>query len=161
MSEELAHDPAGTELALQIAAGLGSGAPPAIIKTKRAVPRSSRSQSDLDSAATVIDKLVIERGWQKEFGVRQMTSHWSALVGETNAAHSFPEAFDDGILVVRTESSTWASAFRSIANQVVARLNTQLGEGTVTRIDVRGPAVPKYTSGRLRVKGPGPRDTWG
>ena len=33
--------------------------------------------------------------------------------------------------------------------------------GRVDSIDILGPHVPKWTTGRLRVKGRGPRDTWG
>jgi hypothetical protein len=48
-----------------------------------------------------------------------------------------------------------------LAGNLVHRLNQDLGDGTVEVIDVLGPHVPRWTSGRFRVKGRGPRDTFG
>ncbi|SKF62594.1 putative RNA-binding protein containing Zn ribbon [Mycobacteroides abscessus subsp. abscessus] len=75
---------------------------------------------------------------------------WSALVGPTNAAHSVPEGFQDGVLTIRTESTTWASSLRALAPNLVAELNRQLGNGSVKRVVVLG-----VRDGR------GPRDTYG
>jgi predicted nucleic acid-binding Zn ribbon protein len=36
-----------------------------------------------------------------------------------------------------------------------------LGDGTVEVIEVRGPQAPSWSRGRWRVKGRGPRDTYG
>jgi predicted nucleic acid-binding Zn ribbon protein len=45
---------------------------------------------------------------------------------------------------------------------VVRRLNTELGHGTVTVIEVLGPHLPSWTKGRLSSRdGRGPRDTYG
>jgi predicted nucleic acid-binding Zn ribbon protein len=48
-----------------------------------------------------------------------------------------------------------------LAGNVLQRLNEDLGAGTIEVIDVLGPHTPRWTSGRLRVKGRGPRDTYG
>ncbi|MDN5961949.1 MAG: DciA family protein, partial [Propionibacterium sp.] len=61
----------------------------------------------------------------------------------------------------RAESSTWASALRLLAPQLVAELNRRLGDGSVIRVDVRGPAAPSWRHGRRTVNGRGPRDTYG
>jgi predicted nucleic acid-binding Zn ribbon protein len=50
---------------------------------------------------------------------------------------------------------------RLLAGDVVRRLNEVLGEETVTVIDVVGPRAPSWNRGRLRVRGRGPRDTYG
>jgi predicted nucleic acid-binding Zn ribbon protein len=49
-----------------------------------------------------------------------------------------------------------------MAPQLVAMLNEQLGDGTVTRIAVLGPDAPSWKKGRRSVRdGRGPRDTYG
>jgi predicted nucleic acid-binding Zn ribbon protein len=48
-----------------------------------------------------------------------------------------------------------------LAAQVVRRLNEVLGDQTVLVIDVVGPRAPSWRRGRLRVRGRGPRDTYG
>ena len=42
-----------------------------------------------------------------------------------------------------------------------AWLNEEVGDGTVTRVDVRGPGGPSWRKGSLTVPGRGPRDTYG
>jgi predicted nucleic acid-binding Zn ribbon protein len=51
---------------------------------------------------------------------------------------------------------------RLLAGTVVRRLNQELGDGTVTVIDIEGPAGPSWKKGRRSVRdGRGPRDTYG
>ena len=62
--------------------------------------------------------------------------------------------------MVQTDSTAWAT--QMLAATVVRRLNEELGDGTVARIEVRGPAAPSWTKGRRSVRdGRGPRDTYG
>ena len=103
-----------------------------------------------------------ERGWATEVNVHVLLGRWPALVGPVNAAHSRPEAYADTVLTVRADSTVWATSLRGIAAQLVAELNSQLGDGTVTRIRVLGPDGPTWKRGRLSVSdGRGPRDTYG
>ena len=61
------------------------------------------------------------------------------------------------MLTVRTDSSAWATQLRMMAPQLVAMLNEQLGDGTVTRVKVLGPDAPSWKQGRLSVRdGRGP-----
>ena len=72
----------------------------------------------------------------------------------------FEEA--EGVLTVQCDSPAWATQLRLLARQLVARLNHELGHGTVRLIKVPGPDAPKRGYGRLRAPGSrGPGDTWG
>ena len=64
---------------------------------------------------------------------------WHQIVGAELAEHCLPESFDDGVLVVRADSTAWATQVRLLAGTVLARLNDDLGAGTVTRLEVMGP----------------------
>ena len=78
------------------------------------------------------------------------------------AQHCKPESFADGKLVVRTDSTAWATQMRLLAPTVLRRLNEELGDGTVTMIDVLGPTGPTWKRGRRSMRdGRGPRDTYG
>jgi predicted nucleic acid-binding Zn ribbon protein len=68
------------------------------------------------------------------------------------AAHTRPDRFTDGELVVIADSAAWATQMRLLATPLLRRLNTELGHGTVTRVVVRGPAAPRR-AGPLRVHG--------
>ena len=91
-----------------------------------------------------------------------LLARWPCWSVRANAAHSWPESYADTVLTVRTESTVWATPLRLMAPQLVARLNEQLGDGTVTRVKVLGPDAPSWKKGPRSVRdGRGPRDTYG
>ena len=165
------HQPTGLDLARSIARGLagrtapreltlrragdasGRGRPPAAAPTPTtAIRRPSTSPSAGSSS---------DQGWETELRVHGVFSRWEAIVGREVAQHVTPESFADGRLVVRTDSTAWATQMKLLAADVVRRLNEVLGDETVRVIDVAGPRAPSWKKGRLRVKGRGPRDTYG
>jgi predicted nucleic acid-binding Zn ribbon protein len=162
-----AHDPTGLDLARTVAQSVGAQSR----RRRRARqdrptgPQSSGpgpDDRDPKLLAEAMDRLVESKGWTTDINVHTLLARWSTLVGSVNAAHSHPESYNDTVLTVRTESTVWATSLRSIAPQLVARLNDQLGDGTVTRIKVLGPAGPTWKKGPRSVRdGRGPRDTYG
>jgi predicted nucleic acid-binding Zn ribbon protein len=83
------------------------------------------------------------------------------VVGSDIAAHCLPEEYEGGRLTVRTDSTAWATQIRLLAPTLLARLNDDLGAGTVSHLQVLGPRGPSWRKGKLRVKDRGPRDTYG
>jgi predicted nucleic acid-binding Zn ribbon protein len=108
-----------------------------------------------------MSRFVADQGWGTELRVHGVFSRWEAIVGSDVGRHVRPEAFADGRLTVRTDSTAWATQMKLLAADVVRRLNEVLGDGTVEVIDVQGPHAPSWSRGRWRVKGRGPRDTYG
>lgn len=107
-------------------------------------------------------RLIANHGWELDLKVQGVFGRWAEIVGEEVADHCTPESFDDGRLVVRTDSTAWATQLKLLAPTVVRRLNEELGHGTVTLIEVLGPHLPSWTKGRLSSRdGRGPRDTYG
>jgi predicted nucleic acid-binding Zn ribbon protein len=165
---EPAHDPTGLSLARQIARSVGAQARrrrrdpgrPARVEPKLSGARADDRDPKLLSEA--VERLVEAQGWTTDISVHTLLARWALLVGPVNAAHSQPEAYADTVLTVRAESSVWATSLRSIAPQLIAELNAQLGQGTVTKIKILGPAAPSWKHGRRSVRdGRGPRDTYG
>jgi len=106
--------------------------------------------------------VISERGWSTEVSVHALLGRWAFIVGDAVAEHSRPESFAAGVVTVRTESTAWASQLRLMIPQLLAKLNAAVGEGTVTRIVVKGPDVPSWKHGLRSVRdGRGPRDTYG
>lgn len=157
MTETPEHDPQGTDLAKQIARAARGAAPKPRQRKRRPIGHTDEPTALGDILAEVIDS----QGWTREVNVHQLLARWPELVGPVNAEHSTPTTYADTVLTVRADSSTWASSLRLIAPQLVARLNEQLGQGTVTRVNVVGPEAPSWKKGRRSVPGRGPRDTYG
>ena len=111
---------------------------------------------------TTVGRLVDDHGWEVDLKVHAVFGRWAELVGAEIGAHSTPESFADGKLVVRTDSTAWATQLKLLAPTVVRRLNEELGHGTVTLIEVLGPHGPTWKKGSRSVRdGRGPRDTYG
>ncbi|MFC4785878.1 DUF721 domain-containing protein [Nocardioides sp. MAHUQ-72] len=118
-----------------------------------------RDPQTLDS---VVNRLVDDHGWDLDLRVHGVFGRWQDLVGQEVAQHCTPESFADGKLVVRTDSTAWATQLRLLAPTIVRRLNEELGHGTVTIIEVLGPHLPTWKKGpRSARDGRGPRDTYG
>jgi predicted nucleic acid-binding Zn ribbon protein len=161
------HDERGLDLARSIARGLAgrTGARRRRLRNlRRTDPVSSSAHPDdrdPQTLDTTLGRLVSDQGWETELRVHGVFTRWSAVVGAEVAAHVTPESYADGRLVVRTDSTAWATQVKLLAANLVQRLNEDLGDGTIEVIDVLGPHTPRWTSGRFRVKGRGPRDTYG
>ena len=143
-----AGEPAGTG---QPGGDAGPGQPerPAARGPRR--PRRTR-RADPQPLSTALDGLLGDQGWRTAAAIGSVFGRWDQLVGHDVAAHTRPERFSDGELVVIADSSAWAAQVRLLTSTVLRRLNEELGHGTVTRVVVRGP-VPPRRMGPLRVRG--------
>ena len=163
---QVAHDPAGLELAQTVARSLGAQARRKRRKRPRPVgPQVSGARADDRDPkllSDAVERLVESKGWTTEINVHTLLARWGLLVGAATATHSAPEGYADTVLTVRADSTAWATQLRYLAPQLVAMLNEQLGDGTVTRIKVLGPDAPSWKKGPRSVRdGRGPRDTYG
>jgi len=158
----------GLDLARSLTRSTASSSPAARRRPRskfRAPGRVSGSHPDdrdpqlLD---TTLSRLVGDRGWELDLRMQGVFGRWEQLVGAEIAQHCTPESFADAKLVVRTDSTAWATQLRLLAPSLVKRLNQELGHGTVSVIDVLGPHLPTWKKGRLSSRdGRGPRDTYG
>lgn len=120
-----------------------------------------REPGDPQPLGEAIDRLLADRGWDVPAAVVGVVERWAEIAGAELAAHCRPEKFDSGVLSLRAESTAWATQVRLLIPQLRRRLDEVIGRGVVTRIEVRGPAGPDWGRGPLRVRGRGPRDTYG
>lgn len=173
------HRDTGLELARSIARSLasrprapGTGRTGAGRSRRRRVdPQASGAHPDDRDPQTLdatIGRFISQQGWEQDVRVHGVFSRWGAIVGDQVAQHAQPISFvkdvdtDGGRLVVQTDSTAWATQMRLLAPTVLTRLNAELGDGTVTFIEVRGPSAPRWSHGRRSVRGGrGPRDTYG
>jgi predicted nucleic acid-binding Zn ribbon protein len=148
-------DPA--ERAGVIAAGDGQPPPGGSPPTVRGRPR----RDDPQLLGRAIGGLLDDHGWQQRAAIGSVFGRWGEIVGTDLAAHTKPDAFADGELAVTADSTAWATQVRLLAPALVRRLNAELGDGTVRRVKVRGPAPPRQRGGWRVPGGRGPRDTYG
>ena len=125
--------------------------------------QQSRRQRRDDPAplSAAIDGLVTDTGWELAVATGSVFGRWAQIVGPDLAAHTSPDGLVDGVLTVAADSTAWATQLRLLAGRLLAGIAGQVGNGVVTRLHIHGPASPSWQRGARRVRGRGPRDTYG
>lgn len=119
------------------------------------------SRRDPQLLGPIVDRILVDRGWSAPVSMGGVVGRWREIVGDQLADHCSVETFDESVLVVRADSTAWATQLRLLQPQLERRLAEEVGEGTVEEIVIRGPGGPSWTKGLRTVRGRGPRDTYG
>jgi predicted nucleic acid-binding Zn ribbon protein len=109
----------------------------------------------------VLARLVKARGWQRPAAEATVFGAWERVVGPDVAEHSRPVKLTGGELTVEAESTAWATQLRLLAGSLLQRIAAEVGHNVVTKLHIHGPAAPSWSRGPRRVRGRGPRDTYG
>lgn len=159
----MAEPPPTDDGAAAAAAALRRATKSSRTDSRRRRPKGSRYADDRDplSVGTAIDRLMSEQGWTERNAVAALIGDWAGVVGAAMADHVRAVAFTDGELSLVADSTTWATQVRLLLPQVHRAVDERVGPGVVRRIVVQGPSAPSWTFGPRRVKGRGPRDTYG
>lgn len=163
-------DAAASALARARAAARDKGLRPGMKPRKRRRPDSAaevrsgagRDGRDPQLLGDQLDRLLVDRGWKVDVAVGSVMGRWPDIVGPDISAHVEPVAFADGLLILRADSTAWATQMKLLASAVLARVQEEIGEGAVTQLKVLGPGAPSWNRGRRRSPDSrGPRDTYG
>ena len=111
--------------------------------------------------ADAVDALLAEQGWTTANAVAGLIARWPEVVGADLADHVTPESFTDGQLLLRADSTAWATQVRLLLPQLRRAIDRAVGTGLVADISGLGPQAPSWVAGPRRVMGRGPRDTYG
>jgi predicted nucleic acid-binding Zn ribbon protein len=123
--------------------------------------REGRDGRDPSLLGDQLDRLLLDRGWNVDVAVGSVMGRWPAIVGAEVAEHCTPVTFQDGVLIVRADSTAWATQLRLISSSILGRLETEIGKDAVSELRVQGPSAPSWSHGPRKSTGPGPRDTYG
>ena len=143
------------------ARGVQPGGPRRLVRREGQRSGSGPDARDPVRFGEMITRLVAERGWEDTTAAASVLANWDRLVGPEIADHCRPASLQDGELVLVAESSAWATQLRLMTRTMTARLEERVGTGVVETIVVRGPAQADWRKGPRRVRGRGPRDTYG
>lgn len=109
----------------------------------------------------VVDALTIQLGWTGSLAKSDLMTGWIELAGEETAKHSFPEAINDGALVIRCDSTAWAAQLGTMRTLLLKKMAEVFPDAEIEAIHIRGPHVPSWNHGPRSIPGRGPRDTYG
>jgi predicted nucleic acid-binding Zn ribbon protein len=136
-------------------------------KSRRAATASDSSPQpfgagrDPRAMSENVQALLTRMGWTEHIEVASVTARWREVIGDKIADHCEPVSFDEGVLLLRASSSAWATQMQLMSGQVRHRLNEEFGREVVKELRFIGPSDKNWVKGPRRVKGRGPRDTYG
>lgn len=127
----------------------------------RRAPGGAGEDRDPVRLGETLAQLVSDRGWQAEVSAAGVVGRWDQIAGQELAAHCRAEGLEERTLLLVAESTAWATQLRLLERVLLDRIAQTVGPGVVTRLRVRGPVTPDWRHGSRRVRGRGPRDTYG
>jgi predicted nucleic acid-binding Zn ribbon protein len=116
---------------------------------------------DPEGLGSIVDALTSRLGWNSSLARSELLSSWPDIVGGETAAHSTPVSIDDGLLVVRCDSTAWATQLRLMRTQVMTNISRKYPDAGIESIRFEGPGAPSWKRGPRSIPGRGPRDTYG
>ena len=177
MTSDDAHTPDGEESDLHAAtrafqrarssgvsaAGTSSGNSSGRTSKGRSKPPDTRAGKSGDPTlmSTALAEFLSHQGWEDDAARAGLFEHWREIVGEDVAEHVHVESWHDGQLVLRADSTAWATQVRLLTASLLERVRAALGPDVVESVQVKGPQAPSWRAGPRVVKGRGPRDTYG
>ncbi len=142
--------------------GLRPGVRPVRRKPKDVVPTQFSDGRDPVSLGEIAERIMAERGWDEPLRAGGVLGNWEKIVGPQVSENCVPESLnDDGVLVVRARTTAWATQMKLLTPKLLRRIEDEVGSDVVVEVRVLGPAGPSWGRGKRRVKGRGPRDTYG
>jgi predicted nucleic acid-binding Zn ribbon protein len=130
-------------------------------RRRRGYTAAGPDPRDPQPLGVVLDRLVKARGWQQPTAEAMVFGAWERVVGADVAAHCRPVKLEGGELTVEAESTAWATQLRGLAGKLMGRIAGEVGPNVVKKLHIHGPAAPSWSRGSRRVRGRGPRDTYG
>jgi predicted nucleic acid-binding Zn ribbon protein len=97
--------------------------------------RDERTDDDTP-IGQVLDGLLLERTFARGLPIGRLSARWPELVGPRLASASAPVSLEMGTLVVAASSGPWGAQVRFLADEIRAKVNAELGGGTVDRVHV-------------------------
>jgi len=116
---------------------------------------------DPQALASAVPAFIADLGWEQVQAYTTVMTQWAQIVGQDLAGHVQPESCVDGVLILRAESTAWATQVRLLLPHLHEASDQAVGAGVVNEIQIQGPQAPSWVRGPRRVKGRGPRDTYG
>jgi len=84
-----------------------------------------------------LDALTKRLGLAPPDSLSKVFAGWDGLVGELLASHIRPVGLRDGVLTVEVTEPAWATQLKFLGDDLIRRVNEQVGPGTVVELAVR------------------------
>lgn len=130
---------------------------------KKSVPVDLPPQpKDPQPLSDLLTNLIQEREWKSGIAEGTLFSSWVDIVGPEIAQHATPISLLEGVLVIQTSSTAWATQLRIVEPEILSTIQSSAPGALVDSIKTIGPHTPSWKRGIRTIRGAkGPRDTYG
>jgi hypothetical protein len=80
-----------------------------------------------------VSHLLDRHGIARELREHRILARWRDLVGEALASRTWPDGLERGVLWVRVKNSSWLHQLSFLRDELVVRLNHELGDPPLVR----------------------------
>jgi predicted nucleic acid-binding Zn ribbon protein len=87
--------------------------------------------------AKLIDEVIESKGWQDKLDETKVPQIWDEIVGEKLSKVIKVINVENGIIYVKTDSSTWNTEIRLRAEQIIEKVNGKIGKQIINEIKLR------------------------
>lgn len=91
-------------------------------------PRRSRRGARHIRSADLLTALLDRHGIARELREHRILARWRDIVGPSLADRTWPDGLDRGVLWVRVKNSSWLHQLSFLRDDLVVRLNRELGD---------------------------------
>jgi predicted nucleic acid-binding Zn ribbon protein len=116
----------------------------------RAKSTTSKNRDPLligDALTEFVDNV----GWQQPKALAQLHTQFADVIGAETAAHVVIEKYENQELVLRADSTSWATQLKYLTPVLLEKLQAAVPELGITSVKVLAPTV-KRTPGAWRVR---------
>ncbi|HWM87986.1 MAG TPA: DUF721 domain-containing protein [Kofleriaceae bacterium] len=113
-------------------------------------------------AGVVLAGLLDRHGIARELREHRILARWREIVGDTLADRTWPDGLERGVLWIRVKNSSWLHQLSFLRDDLVGRLNRELGDPPLVR-EIRFHVGPRKMPAddalapTLRIRRPLPR----
>ena len=104
---------------------------------------------DPKMAGELVDELLAAEGWQGQASQGAVIANWRQIVGLRGAEHCQIVSLEYVKLIVKADSSTWATEIKLLSPQLQGAIDRAVGPGVVNVVEVLGPEARRQP-GRYR-----------
>ena len=98
-----------------------------------------------------LNEFVDNVGWQQPKALANLHTKFESVVGAETAAHLVIERFENGELILRADSTSWATQLKYLAPVLLEKLQTAAPELSIQSVKVLSP-TPRKTPGGWRIR---------
>ncbi len=98
----------------------------------------------------ILKKMTRDLGLEKEMALHQLRQDWPGLVGETIAAHTFPEKMKFKTLTLLVDSPAWIHELTFLKSGLIKKINRKLGKDTLDTLLLKRGPIPSPEQPRTK-----------